>query len=150
MVKIRTPADVRGGNAARLAKKYNSGGHLTAGIHKKDNKEYQTSDITTAEAGALQEFGHWARNGKFISPKVWLRIFSLYNEHKKNLGDYATAYFRDCNNLRDALQEIGLFMAETIKDRIRDNEITPHSKKAGTTLIDKGLLINSIDFEVNE
>lgn len=151
MVKIRTQADVRSSNAVRLAKKYATGGHLTVGIHKKDNKKYPDKDVTTAEVGFWQEFGHLARSGNsFILPKMWIRIFSLDEEHRKNLAAYASACFRDCKTAKEALQEIGRFMAETIKDRIRDNEVTPHSKKDGTTLIDTGQLVNSIDFEVNE
>lgn len=151
MVIIRTPADVKGSNAAKLAKKYTTGGHLTVGIHKKDNQKYSDKDVTTAEVGFWQEFGHLARGGRsFILPKMWIRIFSLDEEHRKNLAAYASACFRDCKTAKEALQEIGKFMSETIKDRIRDDEVTPHSLKDGTTLIDTGQLVNSIDFEVNE
>lgn len=151
MVKIRTQADVRGSNAVRLAKKYATGGHLTVGIHKKDNKTYPDKDVTTAQVGFWQEFGHLASGGQsFILPKMWIRIFSLDAEYKKLLADYASECFRDCATAKEALQEIGRFMVETIKDRIRDNEVTPHSNKIGTTLIDTGEMINSIDFEVNE
>jgi len=150
-VVIKTSADVRLSNAERLRKKYNSGGRLTVGIHKKDNKKYPEGNVTTAQVGLWQEFGHTARGGRsFVLPKVWLRIFNLYEEHKKNLAEYAAVCFRNCDKLSDALKDIGHFMSETIKDRIRDNEVTPSSDKDGTTLIRTGEMINSIDFEVHD
>ena len=136
----------------RLANKYKnlSGRSVSVGIHKKDNKTYPDSDVTTAEVGLWQEFGHMARGGRsFILPKMWLRIFKILNAERKDLLEQIIIALRDNDNIEKALDEIGAYMKERIKDRILSNEVTPHSKKDGTTHVDTGQLVNSIDCEVH-
>ena len=123
---------------------------VSVGIHKKDNKQYPDSDATTAQVGFWQEFGHYARGGRsFILPKLWLRIFTLLNVEKEDLLQQMATAIRENDNIDNALDEIGAYMKDRIKDRILSNEVTPHSNKVGITLVDTGQLVNSIDYEVH-
>lgn len=55
---------------------------VTVGIHKKDNKPYPDSNVTTAEVGKFQEFGT-----SKLPPRIWLRIFSIFPNLRKNLTE---------------------------------------------------------------
>jgi len=163
-LRIRTVADIGRSNTHRLKEKYAQLGKksLTVGIHKKDNKHYRSKGKfgkflksllgetpTTAQVGFWQEFGHYASGGRsFILPKVWLRIFSLdESEHNKMIEEARAAFIYN-DNIDKALKQLGKYMRDRIKERIYNNEVKPHSNKDGTTLIDTGQLVESINFEL--
>lgn len=145
-MRIKTVADISRSNALRLAEKYNRLGEksLTVGIHKKDNGIYPNG-ATTAEVGLWQEFGT-----SKIPPRIWIRIFSLIENEKQELKEQIEIAFQN-NDIDKALEEIGAYMKDRIRDRILSNEVTPHShNKSGITLYDTGQLVSSIDYEVND
>ena len=140
---IRTVADISKSNAHRLAEKYKNLGKkcLTVGIHKKDNKSYPNG-ATTAEVGLWQEFGT-----SVLPPRIWIRIFNLIETEKEDLRKQVLLAYQN-DDIDTALEEIGAYMKDRIRDRILSNEVTPHSKKDGITLFDTGQLVSSIDYEV--
>lgn len=118
---------------------------VSVGIHKKDNKSYPDSDVTTAQVGAFHEFGT-----SKMPPRLWLRIFNLLNAERKDLLDQMIIAFRNNEDINNALDEIGAYMKDRIKDRILSNEVTPPSdNESGITLVDTGQLVKSIDYEVH-
>lgn len=143
-MRIQTVADIGRSNTHRLKEKYAQLGKksLTVGIHKKDNGVYPNG-ATTAEVGLWQEFGT-----SKLPPRVWLRIFNLIESEKEDLRQQVILAFQN-DDIDTALKEIGAYMKDRIKDRILSNEVTPPSKKDGTTLVDTGQLVSSIDYEVN-
>lgn len=144
---IREVADIQKSNLMKLARKYKNLGErsVSVGIHKKDNKTYPDSDVTTAEVGAFHEFGTVK-----MPPRIWLRIFNLLESEKDELREQIVVAFNENEDINMALNEIGAYMKDRIKDRILSNEVTPPSKKSGTTLVDTGQLVNSINYEVHD
>lgn len=117
---------------------------VTVGIHKKDNNTYPDSDVTTAEVGFWQEYGTVK-----MPPRLWLRIFNLINREKEQLSEVISDAIKNNDDVDDILNDIGAYEADRIRDRIQSNEVAPKSKKDGTTLIDTGQLVNSINYEVH-
>lgn len=116
---------------------------VTAGIHKKDNKTYSDSKVTTAEVGAYQEFGT-----SKLPPRIWLRIFKIFSKYRKELEQIVNISLKENSNVNAILQDIGGYQKERIKERILDNGVYPHSDNlTGITLVDTGQLVNSIDYE---
>ena len=144
---IHTEQDLKRSNIARLLNKYKNLNKrsVSVGIHKKDNKHYPDSKVTTAEVGLIHEFG-----GEIRTPRIWLRIFTMLNAEKDDLLKQIEIALRENDNIDKALDEIGAYMKDRIKDRILSNEVTPSSyNKSGITLVDTGQLVNSIDYEVH-
>lgn len=144
---IHTEQDLKRSNIARLLNKYKNLNKrsVTVGIHKKDNKHYPNSKVTTAEVGLIHEFG-----GEIRTPRVWLRIFNLINAERDDLIKQIELALKNNDNIEKALDEIGAYMKDRIKDRILSNEVTPPSyNQSGITLVDTGQLVNSIDYEVH-
>lgn len=150
MVNIRLDIKVENRNLRQLINKCKKTANATVGIHKKDNKKYPNADVTTAEVGYWQEFGHFTKGGNFVLPKVWLRTFHIDERAKKELKAYARSRFAECDTIEEAMTDVAAYMSDYIKERIRNNEVVPHSNKDGITLIDTGQLVNSIDFEVEK
>ena len=145
-MRIQVTADIGRSNTHRLLEKYKNLGKksLTVGIHKKDNGTYPNG-ATTVEVGTWQEFGTAT-----LPPRVWLRIFNLIESEKEELRQQVLLAFQN-DDLDKALDEIGAYMKDRIRDRILSNEVVPHShNKSGITLYDTGQLVNSIDYEVND
>lgn len=143
---IRDVVDIKNSNLMRLAKKYKNlaGRSVSVGVHKKDNKTYPDSDVTTAQVGLYQEFGT-----SKLPPRMWLRIFKLLNAERQDLIEQLHIVISNNEDIDKALDEIGAYMKDRIKDRILSNEVTPPSKKDGITLVDTGQLVSSIDYEVH-
>lgn len=144
---IHTEQDLKRSNIARLLNKYKnlSKRSVSVGIHKKDNKNYPDSEVTTAEVGLFHEFGT-----ERLEPRLWLRIFTILEAEKDDLLKQIEIALRENDNIDKALDEIGAYMKDRIKDRILSNEVTPPSyNKTGITLVDTGQLVNSIDYEVH-
>lgn len=119
---------------------------VTVGVNKKDNKKYPDSDVTTAQVGAIHEFGT-----STMPARLWLRIFSLLNGEKDDLSDIIKLAIKENDNPVSAWEEIGAYQKDRVRDRILSNEVTPSSKnKTGITLVDTGQLVNSIDYEVRD
>lgn len=145
-MRIQVTADIGRSNTHRLLEKYKNLGKksLIVGIHKKDNKTYPNG-ATTVEVGTWQEFGTAT-----LPPRVWLRIFNLIESEKEELRQQVLLAFQN-DDLDKALEEIGAYMKDRIRDRILSNEVVPHSQnKSGITLYDTGQLVSSIDYEVND
>ena len=143
---IKSVQDIKHSNLARLINKYKDldKHSLTVGIHQKDNKTYPDSNVTTAQVGLIHEFGLGN-----VEPRIWLRIFDLFTDEQKDLQVQLVNAFKDGKTVEQALNEIGGYMADRIRDRILSNEVTPPSfNKSGITLVDTGQLVNSIDYEV--
>lgn len=143
---IKSVQDIYHSNLIRLMNKYKDldKHSLTVGIHQKDNKTYPNSNITTAEVGLYHEFG----TAK-MPPRIWLRIFDLFTDEQKDLRVQLVNAFKDNKTVEQALDEIGGYMADRIRDRILSNEVEPPSNnESGITLVDTGQLVNSIDYEV--
>lgn len=118
---------------------------VTVGIHKKDNKPYPDSNVTTAEVGKFQEFGT-----SKLPPRIWLRIFSVFFKFKKELDRIVNVSIKENSSADAILKDIGGYQKERIKERILDNGVYPHSNNAtGITLVDKGQLVSSVDCEVH-
>lgn len=151
-MRIQVTADIGRSNTHRLLEKYKNLGKksLTVGIHKKDNKPYPNG-ATTAKVGFWHEFGVRDNDNDFrLVPRVWLRIFNLIEQEKSDLRQQVLLAFQN-DDLDTALEEIGAYMKDRIRDRILSNEVVPHShNKSGITLYDTGQLVNSIDYEVND
>ena len=146
-MRISTEADLKNSNIARLMRKYRNinRSSVSVGIHKKDNKPYPNSKVTTAQVGAYHEFGT-----ETLPPRVWLRIFNLLDAEREELKKQIALALSGNDDLEKALDEIGAYMKDRIKDRILSNEVTPPSEnKTGITLVDTGQLVNSIDYEVH-
>lgn len=144
---IHTEQDLKRSNIARLLNKYKNLNKrsVSVGIHKKDNKPYPNSKVTTAEVGLFHEFGT-----ERLEPRVWLRIFTILEAEKDDLLKQIEISLKENDNIDKALDEIGAYMKDRIKDRILSNEVTPPSdNKTGITLVDTGQLVNSIDYEVH-
>jgi enamine deaminase RidA (YjgF/YER057c/UK114 family) len=71
----------------------------------------------------------------------------LIESEKEDLRKQVLIAFQN-DDIDTALEEIGAYMKDRIRDRILSNEVTPHSKKIGITLFDTGQLVSSIDYEV--
>ena len=144
---IHTEQDLKRSNIARLLNKYKNLNKrsVSVGIHKKDNKPYPNSKVTTAQVGLIHEFGLGN-----VDPRVWLRIFTILEAEKDDLLKQIEIALRENDNIDKALDEIGAYMKDRIKDRILSNEVTPPSyNESGITLVDTGQLVNSIDYEVH-
>lgn len=117
---------------------------ITTGIHKKDNKTYPGSDVTTAEVGSYQEFGT-----SKLPPRMWLRIFKFVTKYKRELSSIIATAFNENKNANGVLVDIGGYQKERIKERILDDTVRPKSNNVtGITLVDTGQLVKSIDYEV--
>lgn len=118
---------------------------VTTGIHSKDNKRYPDSNVTTAEVGSYQEFGT-----SKLPPRMWLRIFKFVTKYKRELSSIVATAFNENKNANGVLTDIGGYQKERIKERILDDTVRPKSNNVtGTTLVDTGQLVKSIDYEVH-
>lgn len=146
-MKIRNEIDLKNSNCNRfknLLSKLQKRS-VSVGIHKKDNKTYPNSNVTTAGVGAFQEFGTVK-----LPPRMWLRIFNLLTREKKELEKVIGIALNENTNPNAILKEIGLYQKDRIKYRILSNKVTPPSNnESGITLVDTGQLVNSIDYEVH-
>lgn len=146
-MKIRNEIDLKNSNCNRfknLLSKLQKRS-VSVGIHKKDNKTYPNSNVTTAEVGAFQEFGTVK-----LPPRMWLRIFNLLTREKKELEKVIGIALNENTNPNAILKEIGFYQKKRVKERIMSNGVTPHSNnRTGITLVDTGQLVNSIDYEVH-
>lgn len=146
-MQIKNEVDISKSNTNRLKEMFKDIQKkcITTGINKKDNKRYPNSDTTTAEVGTYQEFGTTT-----LPPRIWLRIFNVYQSYKKDMHEQIIKIANRNDNFIDILTRIGEYQKETIKNRIKKNQVRPASKKNGITLIDTGQLVNSIDYEVKD
>ena len=146
-MKIRNEIDLNNSNCnrfknmlARLQPR-----SISVGIHKKDNRTYPNSQVTTADVANFLEFGTVK-----MPPRMWLRIFNLLTREKKELEEVIGTALNENTNPDKVIDEIGQYQKERVRDRILDNEVMPPSyNKTGITLVDTGQLVNSIDYEVH-
>lgn len=146
-MKIRNEIDLKNSNCNRfkemIAKLQRRS--VSVGIHKKDNRPYPKSEVTTADVGKFQEFGTVK-----MPPRMWLRIFNLLTREKKELEEVIGTALNENTNPDKVLDEIGGYQKERMRNRILDNEVMPPSyNQTGITLVDTGQLVNSIDYEVH-
>lgn len=146
-MKIKNEIDLKNSNCNRfkgmLAKLQKRS--VSVGIHKKDNRKYPKSEVTTADVANFLEFGTVK-----MPPRMFMRIFNVLTREKKELEEVIGTALNEQTTPDKVLEEIGGYQKERIKERILDNQVTPPSyNKSGITLVDSGQLVNSIDYEVH-
>lgn len=105
--------------------------------------------------GFVNEFGSEVNH---IPERSFLR--STLNENKdeyvKMLGTALNMYLNSNMKLEDALGIVGLKLENDIKDKIRDLDTPPNApetiarKKSDSPLVDTGLLMSSIMYEIGD
>lgn len=147
--------DVRAWNALQAALKGLDKQVVKVGIlASKGGGKADENGFTLADRAAVHEYG--SEDGT-IPERRWLRgTFATYEKELIALQtSLAKSFFRGHLTADKALQQLGVWSANKVKTHVKQDTITPPlklstiaAKGSDRPLIDTGLMVNSVNYEV--
>ena len=139
----------------KLLKKFNDMNEFTVAVGLFPEAGYEPgTEITTAQVGAVHEFG--SKDGR-IPQRSFIRgtVTEMTDEILAMQADHLSYVLAGTITYENALKRIGLTVKQRIQARIREgidpaNKDTTIARKRGksTPLIDTGHMLNSITYKV--